>query len=152
MKQILILATLVLGMSVVFGQKSYTSEDCNYFLNLSEHYKKESEKYSEMYFDLQHEKYSWEEKSREWEKAYNKKLKNLKEVTNLTVYPIVATNTIILTYVRTTTVVELSNALGGVVGTTEGTSMDVSGLPAGVYFATLKINGVAIAVQRIQVQ
>ena len=48
--------------------------------------------------------------------------------------------------------VELSNALGSVVSLTEGTAMNVAELPSGVYFATLKVNGVATAVQRVQIQ
>ncbi len=48
--------------------------------------------------------------------------------------------------------VELANALGSAVATTTGTSMNVAELPAGIYFATLKVNGVATAVQRVQVQ
>jgi hypothetical protein len=48
--------------------------------------------------------------------------------------------------------VELSNTLGSTVSATTGSSMNVAELPAGIYFATLKVNGVATAVQRVQVQ
>jgi hypothetical protein len=48
--------------------------------------------------------------------------------------------------------VELSNTLGSTVSATSGSSMNVAELPAGIYFATLKVNGVATAVQRVQVQ
>jgi hypothetical protein len=48
--------------------------------------------------------------------------------------------------------IELSNTLGSLVASTEGISINVSELPSGIYFATLKVNGVAKAVQRVQVQ
>ena len=69
------------------------------------------------------------------------------------VFPNPAQNVINFNYtVNGAVEVELSNALGSAVSSTEGTSMNVAELPAGVYFATLKVNGVATAVERIQVQ
>ena len=69
------------------------------------------------------------------------------------VFPNPAQNVINFNYtVNGAVEVELSNALGSAVSTTEGTSMNVAELPAGVYFATLKVNGVSTAVQRVQVQ
>lgn len=70
---------------------------------------------------------------------------------NFTAYPNPATNVVNFSSDVEGTI-ELANALGSVVTSTEGTSINVSELPAGVYFATLKVNGEATAVQRIQVQ
>ncbi len=73
------------------------------------------------------------------------------EAVNFTAYPNPATSTINFSSdVKGT--IELANALGSVVTSTEGTSLNVAELPAGVYFATLVVDGVATAVQRIQVQ
>jgi len=69
------------------------------------------------------------------------------------VYPTNTSDTVSFNYTGNgTAVVELSNSLGSVVDVTEGTSLNVSEFPAGVYFATLKVNGVATAVQRVEVQ
>ena len=69
------------------------------------------------------------------------------------VYPNPATDVVNFNFtVNGNTSVDLSNSLGSVVSSTEGTSMNVAELPAGIYFATLKVNGVATAVQRVQVQ
>lgn len=70
---------------------------------------------------------------------------------NFTAYPNPATSVVNFSSDVEGTI-ELANALGSVVTSTEGTSINVSELPAGVYFATLKVNGEATAVQRIQVQ
>ena len=69
------------------------------------------------------------------------------------VFPNPAQNVINFNYtVNGAVEVELSNALGSAVSTTEGTSMNVAELPAGVYFATLKVNGVSTAVQRVEIK
>jgi hypothetical protein len=68
-------------------------------------------------------------------------------------FPNPASNVVNFTYeVSGNTSIDLANALGSTVAATEGTSMNVEELPAGIYFATLKVNGVATAVQRIQVK
>ena len=69
------------------------------------------------------------------------------------VYPNPAHNLVNFNYsVNGDVSVELSNSLGSVVSSTDGTSMNVAELPSGIYFATLKVNGAATAVQRVQVQ
>lgn len=89
------------------------------------------------------------------EVEYEKKL-SLNETANVfafEIYPNPAHTEINFTYdVNGDVEVELSNTLGSTVSSTTGTSMDVSELPAGVYFATLKVDGVSTAVQRVQVQ
>jgi hypothetical protein len=73
--------------------------------------------------------------------------------TGFEVYPNPAQDVVNFNYtVNGNVTIELANSLGSVVSSTEGTSMNVAELPAGVYFATLKVNGVATAVQRVQVQ
>lgn len=73
--------------------------------------------------------------------------------TGFEVYPNPAQNVVNFNYtVNGTATVDLSNSLGSVVSSTEGTTMNVAELPAGIYFATLNVNGVATAVQRVQVQ
>jgi hypothetical protein len=68
-------------------------------------------------------------------------------------YPNPASNVINFNYtVNGTATIELSNTLGSAVVSTEGTSVDVSDLSSGIYFATLKVNGVSKAIQRVQVQ
>ena len=75
------------------------------------------------------------------------------EKVSFEVYPNPAQSTVNFNYeVNGVVEVELSNSLGTAVSSTTGTSLDVSELPAGIYFATLKVNGVATAVQRVQVQ
>jgi hypothetical protein len=69
------------------------------------------------------------------------------------VFPNPAQDVINFNHSATGTVeVELANALGSAVASTTGSSINVSEVPAGMYFATLKVNGVATAVQRVQVQ
>jgi hypothetical protein len=68
-------------------------------------------------------------------------------------YPNPSSNVINFNYtVNGNATIELSNTLGSTVVSTEGTSVDVSELSSGIYFATLKVNGVSKAIQRVQVQ
>ncbi len=80
-------------------------------------------------------------------------LENNTATNGFKVYPNPAHGVINFSYTANGEVsIELFNALGTSVLTTTEKSIAINGLPSGIYFATLKINGVATTVQRVQVQ